>query len=518
MSLKPPLAPTDGVPSILETIDGRLDDLEGGGGVEIRVAAPTGVAATDRANILSAIQEADALGSDASNTSGNAVVKLQHGHYKVGSGFDLTGLYKVTIAGTGIMSTFLELTGTGHLFYGAATSGSTDGRGCIRDLGMLGNASSGNGINFEYMNPEWLFERLYIREFTDGVKFLSCYENELRHVRCHSNRGWGFNFHRQNDSTTLINCYAASNTTGGFRLADGFMGPVVGGKTQSNPIGMLIENTADAGVTTGHALMHAINIRGMVIEGDANQTQGLKITSAVATKVAGISLDMEFLSGAGTLLEADGCDGLHGFIHTKGSGSPATSKHIDLKSNCQNAMIFHTWQQGASETTWADAGSGNLRLDKDGLSAIKTYANAGVYLAKGDTQPQVSVARNGSTGGKIAFGIGSSTATDCEFGRTGGNKIGATNADLQVVTVGKGLEVKEGSNAKMGTATLSSGSVVVSTTAVATGDRIFITAVNTGGTAGFLSYTISNNTSFTVTSTQATDARTFNWLIVRPTA
>ena len=112
------------------------------------------------------------------------------------------------------------------------------------------------------------------------------------------------------------------------------------------------------------------------------------------------------------------------------------------------------------------------------------------------------------------FYLGS--AQDVIFSRTAANTLGFTTCDLSIDTAGRGVKIKEGANARMGTATLVAGTVVVSTTAVATGDRIFITPVNTGGTAGFLSYTITNGTSFTVTSSSGTDTRTFNWLIVRP--
>lgn len=95
---------------------------------------------------------------------------------------------------------------------------------------------------------------------------------------------------------------------------------------------------------------------------------------------------------------------------------------------------------------------------------------------------------------------------------------GEFNASGQfiIATVGAGLSVPEGSNAKMGTATLVGGTVTVNTTAVTANSRIFLQHSTTGGTVGVLTYTISAATSFTVTSSSGTDTSTFNWLLVEP--
>lgn len=88
--------------------------------------------------------------------------------------------------------------------------------------------------------------------------------------------------------------------------------------------------------------------------------------------------------------------------------------------------------------------------------------------------------------------------------------------NLKVNTVGKTLYVKEGSNACKGTVTLSGSSTLVPTTAVATGDMVILSVSAVGGTQGLLSYTISNGSSFTITSTTGIlDTSTIKWLIVK---
>lgn len=89
--------------------------------------------------------------------------------------------------------------------------------------------------------------------------------------------------------------------------------------------------------------------------------------------------------------------------------------------------------------------------------------------------------------------------------------------DISMVTAGKTLKVKQGSNACFGTgATLVAGTVTVNTTAVATGDTIFLSCTAAGGTQGVVrTSSISNGTSFTLTSSNALDTSTYSWLIIK---
>lgn len=86
---------------------------------------------------------------------------------------------------------------------------------------------------------------------------------------------------------------------------------------------------------------------------------------------------------------------------------------------------------------------------------------------------------------------------------------------VSLVTVG--LRVKEGSNARMGTATLVAGTVTVNTTAVTANSRVFLTAQTTGAGPGALRISARvAGTSFTITSTNAADTSSVAWMIVEP--
>lgn len=105
---------------------------------------------------------------------------------------------------------------------------------------------------------------------------------------------------------------------------------------------------------------------------------------------------------------------------------------------------------------------------------------------------------------------------DTNLFRSAANVL-ATNDDFAIKTAGKGLKVQEGSNAKMGTAVLAGGTVVVTNTSVTANSRIFLTNNAPGGTPGWLRVSARTaGTSFTILSSSNTDTSTIAWMIVEP--
>lgn len=93
------------------------------------------------------------------------------------------------------------------------------------------------------------------------------------------------------------------------------------------------------------------------------------------------------------------------------------------------------------------------------------------------------------------------------------------DGDLKLSTIGNGIYIKEGSNATMGTGTLSAGTLVVSNTKVTANSRIFLTDEGGGILANIGALYISARsagTSFTVSSSNALDTSTFSWIIIEP--
>ena len=87
--------------------------------------------------------------------------------------------------------------------------------------------------------------------------------------------------------------------------------------------------------------------------------------------------------------------------------------------------------------------------------------------------------------------------------------------NVAVMTVGKGLRVKEGTNAKQGVATLVAGTVTVANTSVTANSRIF-PAAQDGNTVGALRITKTAGTGFTITSSNAADSGVVAYQIFEP--
>lgn len=164
-------------------------------------------------------------------------------------------------------------------------------------------------------------------------------------------------------------------------------------------------------------------------------------------------------------------------------------------------------------------------------------SNSGYYEPK-----EITVA-NLLTGGGTSFTAGSVVFTDATGSLAVDNTNLAFNDSTNVLTVGSdvstggdvimsaaggGLQVKEGSNARMGQATLTAGTVTVSNTSVTANTRIFLTRADVGASteAGVLSVgTVTASTSFVINALDPIDASVatgdisvINWMLVEPSA
>lgn len=197
-----------------------------------------------------------------------------------------------------------------------------------------------------------------------------------------------------------------------------------------------------------------------------------------------------------------------------------------------NLTVSGTTTLGGRETI-SGKDAGGLLLVTNGVAAtpgdviITEAAATNIALAvraTGDTVARWTV----DASGKLLWGPGSG-AGDTDLYRVGSNIL-QTDGTFQVlldqnvggnisaITVGKGLAIKEGVNAKQGvTAAMTAGSIVVSTTAVTANSRILLTAQTIAGTQGALGVSARTaGTSFTITSSSNTDTSTVGWFISEP--
>jgi len=87
--------------------------------------------------------------------------------------------------------------------------------------------------------------------------------------------------------------------------------------------------------------------------------------------------------------------------------------------------------------------------------------------------------------------------------------------DVRFLVLGKKLKFVEGVNSSFGVSTLSAGTVTVTTTAVNTNSRVFLTEQPGGSAFGFLRIsTITNGVSFVITSSNAGADGNVAWIII----
>ncbi len=176
-------------------------------------------------------------------------------------------------------------------------------------------------------------------------------------------------------------------------------------------------------------------------------------------------------------------------------------------------------------------GSMTIQLGAGGLGTGTAGANGGAYtLVAGAGGVGSSTGGTGGTlnfraglggasgtpgaGGDIIFQTAATTSLTEHLRVTAAGQVVVTSANVQVNTLGFGLQVKQGTNAKIGRATLVGGTVTVANTSITTNSRIFITVSTAGGTQGFLRTSLIAATSFTVTSTSVTETSVVDWMIV----
>lgn len=114
-----------------------------------------------------------------------------------------------------------------------------------------------------------------------------------------------------------------------------------------------------------------------------------------------------------------------------------------------------------------------------------------------------------NTPGFLAMGSGQSSGNFSVFANG--------NLALKIGSAGGGLAIKEGANARSGTAVLAAGAVTVANTSVTATTRIQLTTQAPGGTVGspYVSARVAG-TSFTITSTSGTDTSTVAYFLVEP--
>lgn len=237
----------------------------------------------------------------------------------------------------------------------------------------------------------------------------------------------------------------------------------------------------------------------------ANKLLFLKMAASQSGKV------IEVQNSAGTILaQMDN----QGFLGLAGASDPS----VALIVAASNAIRY-----GVTSFTQLVSGATN--------SQINTNAGTHNYLVMGHATPfhgsigtttlfaKLGILPSATTQIGLAIrNIASQSANLVEFQDSAGTAMIFVDqaGNMQFKVAGKGIAIREGSNARMGVATLVGGTVTVTNTVPSASSRIFLSHATTGGVIGTLTYTISAGVSFTINSSAATDTSTVNWLIIDP--
>lgn len=136
--------------------------------------------------------------------------------------------------------------------------------------------------------------------------------------------------------------------------------------------------------------------------------------------------------------------------------------------------------------------------------------------AGGSTSRDVFVYRASASMLNIGSASGNSSGGLSAGSINGGANLTITSGNIIANTAGKGLTIKSGTNARIGTGTLTAGTVTIANTSVTANTRVFLQDTTSGGltNVGVLTAVTTAGTGFVVTSTLALDTSTFNWLLM----
>ena len=362
------------------------------------------------------------------------------------------------------------------------------------------------------------------------------------------------------DTSTNYGIYAESALN--MILSDNWYSAVMRGIYLKNCTEITISGGINFASTTGVEIDSCIDVslNGMAISASAT---GLKFSSATATPTR-ISISGNKIRNTATAIAwgatpPTSCTlvGNSFFLNSADfSGAEPTSNYVATGNNVSGTNLNYAsqhkwfigstqygdisasgiWSFGPSAADYARifCSTGNvdfiatgassavsINIKAKGLASINGYLQGGADLAfqflrgSGSAGDSYAEFRAGSTNIRWAA-QGAVSNLDCQVVPKGTGVLASTGA-ISVTTTGKGLQVKEGSNAKQGvTSAMISGSVTVSNTSVTANSRILYSRGTAGGMLGNVSLTQSAGVGFTLTSSSATETSSFVYQIFEP--
>jgi hypothetical protein len=184
-----------------------------------------------------------------------------------------------------------------------------------------------------------------------------------------------------------------------------------------------------------------------------------------------------------------------------------------------------------TDLRFAAQGAGSIYFDNTSMLTATTPASSQYlqFISGSDTYrfgnlSSVVTLQAGNTGGAVnSLRLLANSTTAANIDINSGNSVANTIGGSILLNPGTSggvngtLRIADGANRNMGVSTLVGGTVTVNNNTITANTRIFLTVQTAGGTQGFLRIAARTaGTSFTITSTSATETSTVAWLLVEP--
>lgn len=392
------------------------------------------------------------------------------------------------------------------------------------------------------------------------------YSWRLFSIMCDNNHGHGYSFNRMTD-ITLFDCQAIGNFAHGFNLINLANSQLIGCRAEwSGNYGYYFTGSWGSGQGSGALVMTGCST-------DRNGWDGIHIdaTGTPPFVFSGLMLRRDgrnnntggggyagfAVHGATTPITLSGVTVFPG-TDDNGTGTNSPQYGISVAATTTSFSLNQAYVHAATQAIYNDGTNTQVLIGPDVVTATGTTAAPAISATAawnwlgtatathtaaannilqagvvGDAYQRVLMRADGLT----VLGSGAAAPDSGLFYRTGVaaiqtdsylsmNGSGQSNGTFTVWSgnakaliagsAGGGLAIKEGTNARMGVATLAAGTVTVANTSVTATTRVLAFRQTAGGTLGHLSTTQTAGTSFTITSSSNTETSTVIWVLVEP--
>lgn len=373
----------------------------------------------------------------------------------------------------------------------------------------------------------------------DGIRIEDCWDVLAQNIIAWMNAttgGTGAAFHVIGNSAAIfvqnLDALGPQTGTANVIIESGANGDpqnvqIAGGVIQQGLVGLLIAGAANQ-----------VRIRNVRVLN--NQTHNISVT----TSGYGIYLDECTMSqggagATGTNYDINWTGSAEGFVtdcrfgsNIVATGTAGVQGTVNIASAVVRVLNANFMGTGSSVSNWFPGIAPQFASRVDGTN-MEMRGNLDIVFAAGQ---RLGLRPNAASNNLIAsnvqgtqtvdnfrllgdgtgqYGAGGSSSRDTTWGRQGTAQIGTPDSDIVIGLAGKGLRIKEGTNARMGTATLSAGAVTVSNNTITANTRIKLGHVTPAGTPGALFVNaVTVGTSFQIKSTSSTDTSVVSWVLV----